>query len=550
MKRYILMAMLACGMSAHAQNDSTPVFVLPFNSSPLFSGNFGEIRATHFHGGLDFKTGGVVGVPIRALADGYISRIAFTHGSGGIMEVVYDNGYTSINRHIEAFYPSIAQRVKDAQHENETYEVSITPEPGEYRVKAGENIALAGNRGYSFGPHLHLEVIETESGDFVDPLPLFGQYIKDTVAPKAEAIMVSPKVGKGVVKDKRTDYTFNIGSKEPITAWGEIGVGIKAYDYMNGANNKCGVHTLTLKVDGKDVYKSVVDRFSQPEARLVNSWTKNGFMKSYIDPGNPLRLHEAYNDTNGWITIDEERDYLFTYTLSDASGNTSNYQFTVRGVQKDIKPLQHRERYYFNWNKPNYLHAPGLSLMLPQGVLYDDVPLNFKVKGNGNAIAHTYQLNDRRVHLRYNGELKIALRKMPIDDTSKYYVARVTGPNRMSSVGGKYEEGYMIANIRDLATYTVAIDTTPPRITPINKNAWAKNGKMAFSITDSQTGISSYRGTINGKYALFYRPNMLSSQYICDLDPKYIEKGKAQDVELIAIDGCGNETVVNESFYW
>ena len=550
MKRYILVAMFACGITAYAQNDTKPQFILPFNSSPLFSGNFGEIRATHFHGGLDFKTGGVVGVPIRALADGYISRIAFTHGSGGILEVVYDNGYTTINRHIEAFYSPIAERVRAAQEESESYEISITPEPDEYRVKTGENIAMAGNRGYSYGPHLHLEVIETETEDFIDPLPLFGQYIKDTVAPKAEAIMITPKWSKGMVQNKRSDYTFNIGSREPITAWGEIGVGIKAYDYINGANNKCGVHTVTLNVDGQDIYKSVVDRFSQPEARMVNSWTKNGYMKSFIDPGNPLRLHEAYNDSNGWINIDEERDYLFTYTLSDASGNTSSYQFKVRGVKRDIKPLQHRENHYFKWNKANHLHAPGLTLLLPQGVLYDDIPLNFKVKGDGNAIAHTYQLNDRRVHLRQNAELKIALRKMPIEDLTTYYIARVTGPNRLSSIGGKYEEGYMKANIRDLATYTVAIDTTPPRITPINKNAWIKNGKIVFSITDSQTGISNYRGTINGKYVLFYRPNVLSSQYICDLDPTYIEKGKTQEIELTATDGCGNQTVINESFYW
>ena len=59
---------------------------------PSFSPvNFGEIRANHFHGGLDFKTGGAIGKPVRALADGYISRIRVTHGSGYVLDVVYDN---------------------------------------------------------------------------------------------------------------------------------------------------------------------------------------------------------------------------------------------------------------------------------------------------------------------------------------------------------------------------------------------------------------------------------------------------------------------------
>ena len=51
------MALLAGGLSASAQNTDKPAFVLPFDFAPTFSGNFGEIRATHFHGGLDFKMG-------------------------------------------------------------------------------------------------------------------------------------------------------------------------------------------------------------------------------------------------------------------------------------------------------------------------------------------------------------------------------------------------------------------------------------------------------------------------------------------------------------
>ena len=39
----------------------TAVFTPPFDFPITFSGNFGEIRSNHFHGGLDFKTGGVIG---------------------------------------------------------------------------------------------------------------------------------------------------------------------------------------------------------------------------------------------------------------------------------------------------------------------------------------------------------------------------------------------------------------------------------------------------------------------------------------------------------
>ena len=45
-------------------------FVPPFDFPLTLSGNFGEIRSNHFHGGLDFKTGGTIGKPVQRLLTG------------------------------------------------------------------------------------------------------------------------------------------------------------------------------------------------------------------------------------------------------------------------------------------------------------------------------------------------------------------------------------------------------------------------------------------------------------------------------------------------
>lgn len=235
-------------------------FTPPFDFPIVFSGNFGEIRSNHFHGGLDFKTGGAIGKPVHALADGHISRIRVTHGSGYVLDVDYDNGYSTINRHLSAFVGDIARRVKDLQYEQESWEVEITPEPGEYPVKAGQVIALSGNTGYSFGPHLHLDMIESATGDYVDPLPFFMEKVKDNIAPRAEGIILFPQPGKGVVNGKQIHRTFPVNPTRPITAWGLIGAGIRAYDHMDGVGNRYGVHTVILEVDGEEVFRSVVDR--------------------------------------------------------------------------------------------------------------------------------------------------------------------------------------------------------------------------------------------------------------------------------------------------
>ncbi|MCF8295642.1 MAG: M23 family metallopeptidase, partial [Bacteroidales bacterium] len=55
---------------------------------PIFlSGNFGELRSSHFHTGIDIKTQGKTGIPLHAIEDGWISRIGIN--AGGYGNVLY-----------------------------------------------------------------------------------------------------------------------------------------------------------------------------------------------------------------------------------------------------------------------------------------------------------------------------------------------------------------------------------------------------------------------------------------------------------------------------
>ena len=543
----VILSFFFISVGARAQEAS---FTPPFDFPIIFSGNFGEIRANHFHGGLDFKTGGTIGKPVRALADGYISRIRVTHGSGYVLDVAYDNGYSTINRHLSAFVGDVARRVEDLQYEKESWEVEITPEPDEYPVKAGQIIALSGNTGYSFGPHLHLDMIETATDEYIDPLPFFMDKVKDKTAPRAEGIMLFPQPGKGVVEGKQTRRAFPAHPTKPITAWGLIGAGIRAYDYMDGVQNKYGVKTVILEVDGEEVFRSTVDRFAYEENRYINSWTHGQYMKSFIEPGNHLRMLHASNGNRGLVDINEERPYRFVYTLSDALGNTSKVCFTVQGQKTTIAPVEHREKYALKWDKVNYLQEPGLELVIPKGMLYDNVLLNYSVRADSGDIAFTYQLNDTRIPMHDACDLRIGLRRRPVEDMTKYYVAGVTARGGKYRIGGKYEDGVMKVRIRDLGTYTVAVDTVPPVITPVNQAQWGRTGKIIFKAKDKETGINTYRGTIDGKYALFGKPNSISGNLVCELDPKYVEKGGKHVVEMTVTDGCGNRTTEQFDFVW
>ncbi|WP_457826571.1 hypothetical protein, partial [Staphylococcus aureus] len=83
--------------------------------------------------------------------------------------------------------------------------------------------------------------------------------------------------------------------------------------------------------------------------------------------------------------------YRLVYTLTDALGNSSKVRFTLQGKRSEIRPVEHREKYLFRWNRVNYLQEPGLELVLPRGVLYDDVRLDYAVRADSGDIAFTYR---------------------------------------------------------------------------------------------------------------------------------------------------------------
>lgn len=531
--------------------EKQPVFSPPFDFPLTLSGNFGELRSNHFHGGLDFKTGGVSGKAVRALADGFIARIRVTNGSGLVLEVDYDNGYYTINRHLSRFLPEIAERVADKQYAEESYEVEIVPEPGEYPVHAGDVIGWSGNTGYSFGPHLHLDVLEKETGFYVDPMPLFGGVIRDHTSPRAQGFLIYPKLGKGVVDGQADPLSVSVASGRRVRVWGKIGVAVKAYDYMDGTSNKYGVKTVSLKVDGQEIFRSVVDRFAYAENPYINSWTEKNYMKSFVEPGNRLGMLQTFNDDCGWLTVDEERVYCLDYTLQDASGNQCNYRLELQGVRQEIPEVDRLSPCFWSWNRTNVLREPGMQLIVPKGLLYDDVLLRTEVNMDTASIAYTYQLHDRPVVFhKPEAELSIGLLRKPVADSTKYFVARVT-PSGLYGVGGRYDNGYMHVRIRQLGTYTVSVDTVPPVVRAVNPGSWARKKEMTFSISDRLTGISSYRGTVDGKFVVFGRPNLTKSFYVCPLDVKRIPRtGKRRKVVMEAFDGCGNRSVAEASFIW
>ena len=101
---YIILALILNANNAFAE-DKKPYpkndFGLPFDGSNEIIGTYCELRPNHFHGGLDIRTGGVIGRPVLSVGDGYVSRINIsTIGYGKAIYITHPNGYTSVYAHL------------------------------------------------------------------------------------------------------------------------------------------------------------------------------------------------------------------------------------------------------------------------------------------------------------------------------------------------------------------------------------------------------------------------------------------------------------------
>lgn len=337
-------------------------YVSPVDYDITLAGNFGEPRPWHFHGGIDIRTDNVEGKPIFSIADGYVSRLTVNHfGFGNAIYVNHPDGHTSVYCHLQRFadkYETLLQRTG-----RDTLEMRFPST--QFPVKAGDLIAISGNTGHSTGPHLHLEIHDTETWVMRDPLEFLGHLVADTVAPQAHSFMAVPMKDEGVFNGGTAKQTFGFGQpadkvqrseltlEREFTAWGRVGFALWADDYSEFTHNHYGIRHTQLLVDGREVFRADIDSIPiscQPE---VNTWgdydhwrqNRTWYMKSYREEGMRLPILHTGLD-RGIVTFDEQRPYHLTYILRDYQNNTAQYHFTVRGLPdrrvKAPRPLPNR----------------------------------------------------------------------------------------------------------------------------------------------------------------------------------------------------------------
>ncbi|MDE6831650.1 MAG: M23 family peptidase, partial [Muribaculaceae bacterium] len=117
---------------------------------------------------------------------------------------------------------------------------------------------------------------------------------------------------------------------------------------------------------------------------------------------------------------------------------------------------------------------------------------------------------------------------------------------RPSAVDATYRSGRMEAKVNRFGVYSVMADTVAPKVVPQKPEQWAQRGVVTYKISDNLSGISTYRGEIDGKWALMELDGKTGTLSF-KLDKQKWPAGR-HTIVLTVTDACGNETISTRSF--
>ena len=475
--------------------DGTVHFSSPVRHRVRISGTFGELRPNHFHAGLDIKSSnGHPGDPVYAMADGYISRIKIQSGGyGNALYITYPGGWTVLYAHLQSFTPEVAQYVKIQQYRLKKFSVNLYPKAGKFQFKRGEKVGVMGNSGYSFGPHLHLEMRRNNGNLPFNPLRHLD-FIKDTIAPVFRSVKI-----EGLTPDYRvvTEKKIKVEGKVhfqhlpedtiDLTAW-RAGISIRVYDQVNGSSNKNGIYRIKMAIEGKTVYEFVAQSCSFAKTKYVNAHMdyaeqvlhKQYWHRCYVLPGNHLDMYLKGKEGDVFDLFTHRPKHV-EITIEDAAGNTNRLAFYLRRQEQIPEPQSRPFHYQLQYDRDNYMSWSDASFFIPKRSLYKNAYVSVSMT---DSPLPTLQIGLKTIPMHRYGTLSV--RHLHIADVLRPKLILATqDKNDQLSFGGQWKKDHFECAINRMGNFYLAIDTTPPVITPKNvKKQYRRGEEISLEVKD------------------------------------------------------------------
>ena len=548
----LLLAYLLMPMIAQLYGQEADYFRSPINYNTRLSGSFAEPRSAHFHAGIDYKQ--LRGVPfdtIYAAADGYISRINVKpDGYGNALYIDHPNGYTTVYAHLHHFNKSITEYMESTMTRKKIQKVEHYPLKDRMRVKKGDYIGVMGNTGRSFGAHLHFEIRKTSSETPVNPA-LFGLKPKDNLTPTINGVVVYTLTPDGEVLNKKyhsATYTgrnqYSLGASPIVTDGLIIGIGIHAYDTMNGASNHNGVYGVNVLNNKHEIYSFQMDSVSFDHSRYIHAHMdyeakiKNRYIsKCYRLNTNPL---EIYDTTLTWgqiITSDVFPSHI-DIEVYDFEGNEAKISFEIlRDSAPSImrKPLDSiYQRFtpndsikgrsgFFSWTAP-----PGI-VDMPAYLSFFTTADTLSIEAKNEVPLFKY------LRLAYSSDTELP---------SNSIIATSDNKGNLKSLGCESKDSTTIKTyVIETGKYWADVDTTSPSIQIISLPGSDRN-RLKFRMKDNYEPVYGkdqmrFEVIIDGEWTLCQH-DIKDNSVWCDID--YQGPLRDHQISIVVEDACSNQS--------
>jgi hypothetical protein len=530
------------------------IFRNPLDIPIRLAANFGELRENHYHMGLDIRTEHRENLPVFAAADGYVFRIKIEpFGFGQAIYIRHPNGYVSLYAHLNAFYPALADYIKQKQYELERWDIALDLPAGLLTVKKGQLIAYSGNMGGSQGPHLHFEIRTYPEDVNLNPM-LFGLPVEDNVPPVIRSLSVYDRNRSfyeqvpSFVPAKREASKYGIGLPELIVRTPNPGFGISGFDTQSGSNNPNGIFQGIIYDNGEAVSGFQMNRISYNDTRGINAHidyptrARGGpyYQLLFRMPG---YNHSIYKESlpGGYLHLEDGKPHQIRIELRDAYGNVSTLEFKARYVPAEKTDVMITGKTFYP-GMIDGIESSGAAFYLGEKCLYDSLHIAYgEMPDNGkDVVSALYHFGNTRVPLADTMTARI---KLPKTVTAKQHVLmqwidgidyEVKKPEWMGD--------WATATFRSFGNFRLVLDTEPPLISVpgITENAnLQKSSRIAVVVRDNYRKIKNFRATLDGKWLLF--TNDKAKTFIYHFD-EHCKAGK-HELKIYAEDEAGNSTV-------
>jgi hypothetical protein len=344
-------------------------YIWPMKLRPELTSKFCDYRAGHFHGGLDLRTGGRIGVPVYAIDDGYVWRVATSfRGYGKALYIKLKDDKIIVFGHLSDYFNSLDDRIFAAQMKDKKYDQDLYFTPGEFPVKKGQQIALSGESGTG-APHLHFEM-RSPLNNPINPLES-GYNVTDKIPPEFDYLAIRYYKGDFNPADpyeieflpiskSRDGKYYTIA--DTIMGDDYIALAVAGGDRIDGSGFFYGYYGLSLLVNDSLLFRMKSDSLSYNTTRQLNyvrdlelirlfakkTKTDNDlgiFYRLYVPPKSNQYFWPGFYDNSGIIIQDGNPGSVRKITVAayDEAGNKSELRFYIKTPELDVpKSISYR----------------------------------------------------------------------------------------------------------------------------------------------------------------------------------------------------------------